>query len=173
MTSSSSSTTRNLLVPTLCTLKLVLSSSLSSVSPRNQEMSGLGELTSWHSNISRLPSSSCRSCGFCVKLGARSSATPIVEARLRTCLYNETWKIPFACSHPRLKEGNSSFAQLVGLNGADLRHHPTCFCRGFLLSSTFTFTRFSQTFENTRSKRNTIHYINMTINIQDVPGFKS
>jgi len=129
MTSSSSSTTRNLLVPTLCILKLVLSSWLSSVSPRNQAISGLGELTSWHSNISRLPSSSCRSCGFCVKLGAKSSATPIVEARLRTCPYTPGHPVPFAWS----REESVSFAWLVGSNGADLRYHPTCF-RGFFLS---------------------------------------
>ena len=77
MTSSSSRTTRNLLVPTLWILKFVLASSLSCVSPRNHDISGFGELTSWHSNINLLPSSSWRSCGFCVKLGAKSSATPI------------------------------------------------------------------------------------------------
>lgn len=59
---------------------VVRPSAVSSTSLRYHSMSGLGEASSWHSKISRLPSSSCRSCGFCVKLGANSSATPIVSA---------------------------------------------------------------------------------------------
>lgn len=61
-------------------LNLVLLSSLSSSSLRYQQISGLGEATSWHSKMSLLPSSSCLSWGFCVKLGAKSSDTPIVLA---------------------------------------------------------------------------------------------
>lgn len=61
-------------------LNLVLVSSLSSSSLLYQHISGLGDASSWHSNTSLLPSSSCRSCGFCVKLGAKSSVTPIVLA---------------------------------------------------------------------------------------------
>lgn len=61
-------------------LNCVLLSSLSSSSLRYQLISGLGPARSWHSNTSLFPSSSCLSWGFCVKLGAKSSATPIVLA---------------------------------------------------------------------------------------------
>lgn len=61
-------------------LNLVLLSSLSISSLRYQQISGLGEATSWHSKTSLLPSSSCLSWGFCVKLGAKSSDTPILLA---------------------------------------------------------------------------------------------
>lgn len=81
ITSSSSRTTRNLFVPTLCIRKLVLESAASSISPRYHDISGFGELISWHSKISRFPSSSCLSCGFWVKLGAKSSATPMSSGR--------------------------------------------------------------------------------------------
>lgn len=43
-----------------------------------QEISGFGEANSWHSKTSLLPSSSCLRAGFCVKLGAKSSDTPMV-----------------------------------------------------------------------------------------------
>lgn len=96
MTSSSSSTTRNLFVSTLWILKLVLASSLSWVSPRNQDMSGFGELTSWHSKMSRFPSSSWRSCGFWVKLGAKSSATPMSSGCLRSSSHFHGVSNPFS-----------------------------------------------------------------------------
>lgn len=77
MTSSSSSATRYLFDPTGVVFITVRVSSESCVSPRNQTISGFGLQSSWHSKMSRLPSSSCLSWGFWVKLGAKSSAIPI------------------------------------------------------------------------------------------------
>ena len=73
MTSLISRTTRYLVGASSVTVIVVRPFLTSWTSSRNQFTSGLGLEMSWHSNISRLPSSSCRSCGFCVKLGAASS----------------------------------------------------------------------------------------------------
>lgn len=130
----------------LCIRKLVLESGLSSVSPRNHDISGLGELTSWHSKINRFPSSSCLSCGFWVKLGAKSSATPMALGRLRTPLYREShgWRAtlfpsksraPLAAFFPLLLEGILANSW-IGSNGADSRHHPTYRCSSSLTRTT-------------------------------------
>lgn len=84
ITSSNSRATKYLLCASSLVIMTVRLFSASCVSPRNQVISGLGLPTSWHSNTSRLPSSSCRRVGFCVKLGAKSSETPILLKMLRT-----------------------------------------------------------------------------------------
>jgi len=77
-TLSNSRTTKYLFVAIFEVLKIVRLSAVSSRSPRNHVMSGWGPPTSWHSKMSRFPSSSCLSLGFCVKAGTDSSDAPIL-----------------------------------------------------------------------------------------------
>lgn len=76
-TSSRSNTTVNLLSPIDWILYVVRESCLSNSSLRYHSISGIGDDSIWHSNINLFPSSSCLNWGFCVKLGAKCSLTPI------------------------------------------------------------------------------------------------